>query len=78
MFKITPLQAQIATEVLEGTKSRRYGPIVWCKFCSRRHPRRKHDLVLEERTAKSGRMVMRWVHPKPKFRSQPKTKARRS
>lgn len=41
-----------------------YGPVAWCNFCSRKHPRRKHDLVLVERVAKSGRVVYRWAHPK--------------
>jgi hypothetical protein len=54
------------------------GAIAWCKRCGRKHPRRMEcNLVWAERIAKSGRKVMRLVHPTPRAKSRKKTKARR-
>lgn len=46
------------------------GPVKWHRYCSRYHAARADcGLVQEERIAKSGKKVTRWVHPiieKPK------------
>jgi hypothetical protein len=55
------------------------GAIAWCKRCGRKHPRREEcNLELAERVAKSGRKVMRLVHPAPKTPGRKKTRARKS
>jgi hypothetical protein len=43
------------------------GPVIWCKYCSRHHPRRQDcGLVPVERISKAGNKVIRLAHPEKK------------